>query len=256
MRPNTIRQVWDAGGVATNAWCSIGAAYSAEILAAAGYDAVTVDLQHGMFGVDTAIAMLQAISAQAASPMVRVPALDDAIIMKMLDAGAYGVICPMIDTPQHAAQLVSACRYPPRGIRSFGPSRGLLHGGPDYVEHADGTVLVWAMVETRAALAQVDAIASTPGLDAIYIGPSDLAADLGVPIGSYPLPSELDEAVDRIVAAAHRAGLRVGIFCGTEQMAVDMVGRGVDLVTVRNDAGLLRHATAQLLTRLAGARPA
>ena len=123
MRPNTVREIWASGGVALNAWCSIGAPYSAEVLAAAGYDAVTVDLQHGMFGVDSAIAMLQAISAQAATPLVRVPALDDAVIMKMLDAGAYGVICPMIDTAAQAAQLVSACRYPPTGTRSFGPAR-------------------------------------------------------------------------------------------------------------------------------------
>lgn len=250
MRPNTVRQIWDAGKAATNAWCSIGSAYSAEILAAAGYDAVTVDLQHGMFGVDSAITMLQAISAQQATPMVRVPRLDDAAIGKMLDAGAYGVICPMIETGEQAAQLVSACRYPPKGTRSFGPSRGLLHGGPDYVAHADETVLVWAMIETRAGLAAVESIVATPGLDAIYIGPSDLASDLGVAIGTFPLPPVLDAAVDRIIAVAHEAGVRVGIFCGSEAMGIDMIERGVDLVTVRNDAGLLRHATAQLLDKL------
>lgn len=250
MRANEVREVWAAGRCATNAWCSIGSAYSAEILAASGYDAVTIDLQHGMFGVDTAIGMLQAISTQSATPMVRVPALDDASIMHMLDAGAYGVICPMIDTADQAARLVAACRYPPRGIRSYGPSRGLLHGGTDYVAHADDTVLVWAMIETRAGLANVEAICATPGLDAIYIGPSDLAADLGVPIGAHPLPAPLDAAVDAIIDTAHKAGLRVGVFCGNEDMAIDMMRRGVDLVTVRNDAGLLRHATAQMLDRL------
>lgn len=251
MRANELHQVWAAGRCATNAWCSIGSPYSAEILAASGYDAVTIDLQHGMFGVDTAIGMLQAISAQSATPMVRVPGLDDASIMKMLDAGAYGVICPMIDTADQAAQLVAACRYPPRGIRSYGPSRGLLHGGADYVAHADDTVLVWAMIETRAGLANVESICATPGLDAIYIGPSDLAADLGVPIGVHPLPTRLDEAVVRIIGTAHEAGLRVGVFCAHEEMAIDMMRRGIDLVTVRNDAGLLRHATAQVLDRLA-----
>lgn len=255
MRPNTVRQVWDGGRFATNAWCSIGSAYSAEVLAAAGYDAVTVDLQHGMFGVEAAIGMLQAISAQAATPMVRVPALDDALIMKMLDAGAYGVICPMIEMAGQAAQLVAACRYPPRGIRSFGPARGLLHGGTDYVEHADNTVLAWAMIETRAGLAEIDGITAVPDLDAIYIGPSDLASDLGVPIGAYPLPDALDEAINRIIDVAHGAGQRVGIFCGNEDMAVDMIGRGVDLVTVRNDVGLLREATAQVLARIASSTP-
>ena len=255
MRANTIRERWTDRRPATNAWCSIGSPYSAEILAASGYDAVTVDLQHGMFGVDAAIPMLQAISAQAATPMVRVPSLDGAMIMKMLDAGAYGVICPMIETAEQASELVAACRYPPRGIRSYGPSRGLLHGGVDYVDHADDTVLAWAMIETRAALANVEAICATPDLDAIYIGPSDLASDLGVPIATHPLPRALDDAVDHIIATAHRAGLRVGIFCTDEDMAIDMTSRGVDLVTVRNDAGLLRHATAQILQRITPPQP-
>lgn len=253
MRANEVHDAWADRRVATNAWCSIGAPYSAEVLAAAGYDAVTVDLQHGMFGVDTAIGMLQAISAQAATPMVRVPALDGAVIMKMLDAGAYGVICPMIDSAEQAAQLVAACRYPPTGVRSYGPSRGLLHGGADYVEHADDTVLVWAMIETRTGLANVQAICATPGLDAIYIGPSDLASDLGVAIGAYPLHDLVADAIDEIIATAHETGLKVGIFCANEDMAIDMIERGVDLVTVRNDAGLLREATTQVLDRLASA---
>ena len=186
--------------------------------------------------------------------MVRVPSLDEAVIMKVLDAGAYGVFCPMIDTAEQAAALVSYCRYPPKGVRSFGPARGLLHGGPDYVDQADDTVIVWAMVETRTAVANIDAICATEGLDAIYIGPSDLGSDLGLQVGAYPLQPELDEAIDRIVKATKDAGLRVGSFCFNDEMAADMVKRGVDLVTVRNDAGLLRLASAHILESLARAQ--
>ena len=125
----------------------------------------------------------------------------------------------------------------------------------DYVDHADDTVIAWAMIETRAGLANVEAICATPDLDAIYIGPSDLASDLGVPIATHPLPRALDDAVDHIIATAHRAGLRAGIFCTDEDMAIDMTSRGVDLVTVRNDAGLLRHATAQILQRITPPQP-
>jgi len=114
-------------------------------------------------------------------------------------------------------------------------------------------VLIWATIEARTGLANVEAICATPGLDAIYIGPSDLAADLGVAIGAHPLPELLDEVVDEIIAAAHKEHLREGIICAHEDMAIDMIGRGVDLVTVRNDAGRLRQATAQVLDRLASA---
>src|ERR1700737_1575156 len=122
---------------AVTAWVSIDSPYLAEVLSYCGYDAVTIDLQHGMFGLDGAIALLQAVSAGPAVPMARCPSHDHSTIGKLLDAGAFGIVCPAIDSAVEAAAFVSACRYPPTGRRSFGPSRGLLYGGPDYVEHAD-----------------------------------------------------------------------------------------------------------------------
>jgi len=151
MRANLVRSRLAAGESVVNAWLSIGSSYSAEGVGHSGVHSVTIDLQHGMFGFPEALHMLQAISATPAVPMVRVPALDPAQIMHLLDAGAYGVICPMISTPEEAAALVSACRYPPLGTRSFGPSRGLLYGGPDYVAKANETVMAIPMIETAEA---------------------------------------------------------------------------------------------------------
>ena len=113
-----------------------------------GFDSVTVDLQHGMIGFDAAVAMLQAIASTPAVPLARVSRNEPALVMQLLDAGAYGIICPMISTVAEAELFVSACRYPPRGQRSFGPARGLLYGGPDYFDHADGEILTLAMLET------------------------------------------------------------------------------------------------------------
>src|ERR1700712_3866714 len=178
MRPNGLNQAWADKGYALNAWLSIGSSYGAEIIASLPYDSVTVDLQHGMFDFETALGMLQAISATKSVPMVRVPHNSGWMIQKLLDMGAYGVICPMIDNRADCEAFVRAMRYPPFGDRSFGPSRGLLYGGADYVDHADKTILAWAMVETEAAIENVEEILAVEGLDGIYIGPSDLSMTL------------------------------------------------------------------------------
>src|ERR1700677_616375 len=143
MRANSLLSVWKEERFALNAWLSIGSSYSAEIMAHLPYDAVTADLQHGSFDFETMLARLQAISTSKATPMVRVPANVPWIIQKVLDMGAYGVICPMIDTRAQCEDFVRAVRYPPAGDRSFGPARGLLYGGSDYAAHADDTVLSW-----------------------------------------------------------------------------------------------------------------
>ena len=174
MRANKVRECWDNGDIAVSAWLSIGNSYSAEMIGWSGADCVLVDLQHGMTDVQTMIGMLQAISATPATPFVRVPDANPALLMKALDAGAYGVICPMIDSAQQAREFVEATRYPPLGNRSFGPSRGLLYGGPDYFTHADNTLVRMAMIETLAGLEAVDEIVAVEGLDGIFIGPNDL----------------------------------------------------------------------------------
>ena len=246
MRPNGLRKVWDEGRVALNAWLALGSPYGAEILAKLSYDSVTVDLQHGMFDFETALAMFQAISTGAVVPMARIAANEPWMAQKVLDAGAYGVICPMISTAEECRRFVAACRYPPLGERSFGPARGLLFGGSDYPQCANDHVLTWGMIETTQGLENIEDILAVRGLDGIYIGPSDLALNLGVPL-MREVHEEVRAAITRLLEATHRAGRRAGIFCPTAAFGREMIVLGFDLITVSNDAEMLRGAAASLL---------
>src|SRR4051794_17527440 len=181
MRPNRLREIWKTQGAAVNGWLAIANSFSAETMAHQGWDSLTIDLQHGVVDYQAMVTMLQALSTTATVPVVRVPWLEPGILMKTLDAGAYGVICPMVNTREDAQRLVACTRYAPRGMRSFGPVRALLYGGADYPQHADDTIVSFAMIETAQALDNLDAILSVEGLDAIYIGPSDLSLALGCP---------------------------------------------------------------------------
>ena len=144
-----------------------------------GYDTVVVDLQHGMLYLEQAMAMLAALSSTPAMPMVRVSENQFFEVNKLLDAGAYGVICPMIDDVEAARRFVGACRYQPLGTRSYGPTRGFLYGGPDYFSGANDEILTLGMIETPQGLDNVDAIAAVEGLDGLFIGPADLSIALG-----------------------------------------------------------------------------
>jgi 4-hydroxy-2-oxoheptanedioate aldolase len=253
VRPNTIRSLHRAGKPVINAWLSIGSPYLAELAAHQGFDAATVDLQHGMTGFEGAVGMFQAIATTGVIPLARPSENDPAQIMRLLDAGAYGIICPMVSTAADAARLVSACRYPPAGRRSFGPARGLLYGGPDYFAHADGEILALAMIETREALDNLDAILATPGLDGVYVGPNDLAIELGrEPRAEHDDPAVV-QAVTLIREMASERGLIAGIFCSNGPAAAQRVAEGFHFVTPGNDAALLRGAMAAAVRTARGA---
>jgi len=255
MQPGRVRQAIADGRTAVTGWVSGDSPYLAETLSHCGYDAVTVDLQHGMFGLDTALRLLQAVSAGPADPFARPPALDAAVIGKLLDAGAAGIVCPAVDTPALARDLVAACRYPPAGGRSYGPARAGLRGGPGYAAAADGAVSVWAMIESREALDAVDAIAAVPGLDGLYVGPNDLALALGSPPGRTPPPPEVERAWERVLAAAHGHGIAAGSFCPDAATAARLARLGYDLVTPGNDAMLLRAAAVAAVAAVRGGAP-
>ena len=257
MRPNLIKQKFLAGEPIVNAWLSIPSSYAAEVVASQGFDSVTVDLQHGMIGFDSALGMLQAISITSATPLVRCPSRDTADIMRLLDAGAYGVICPSIDTPAMAAEFVAACRYPGAGAgtRSFGPARGLLYGGADYFSQANHTILALAMIESQQALDNLDGILDTPGLDGVYVGPNDLALSLGVAPAAQP-GAKVEQAIDRILAATITRGLIAGIFCSDGEAARRRLEQGFHLVTPGNDANTLAAASSARVLAARGAQGA
>ena len=252
MIPNTLRAIWSEGRAALNGWLSIGNPFTAEIMAAQGYDSVTVDLQHGALDYGAALPMLQAMRASGVVPLARVPWLEPGIVMKVLDAGAYGVICPMVSTAADARRLVEAVCYPPQGARSFGPTRALYAAGADYAAEANGEILAFAMVETREAIENLDAIAATEGLDGLYVGPADLTFSLH---GGRLAPAfdreepEMIEVLQGVVAACRRAGIRAGLHCGTPDYAARAVGWGFDLVTVSGDSRLLAAAAQASVAR-------
>lgn len=250
MRKNQLLRKFSAGKTMVNSWISIPSSYGAEVIAHTGVDSVTVDMQHGMIDFADLVHILQAISTSEAMPLVRVPSSDASLVMKVLDAGAYGIICPSVDTAEICQELVSACRYPPLGTRSFGPTRGLTYGGADYIEHADNEIAILAMIESQQALDNLEAILDTPGLTGIYIGPNDLAYSLGDKPGS--VSEKVEKSIAHILEQAKRRGLFTGIFCSGLENAMQRKEQGFDLVTPGNDAGVLRNAYQQFVSKIGG----
>ena len=241
-----IRTALASGRTQFGLWSTLPGTLPAELAAATGYDYVCVDQQHG--AQDQGLAgVLQAIQAGGSTPLVRVPGLDPGPIGRALDLGALGVIVPMVDDAAQAARAVAACRYPPGGHRSYGPVRAALAlGAPDLRTLGDEPLCL-VMVETRAALDNLDAIAATPGLDGIYIGPSDLALALGREPQSRLTDPLLVETIDRIRDTCVAHGLLAGLHCLDSTDAVRFAGRGFSIITVAVDSLLLRDALAREL---------
>ena len=246
MRENKLRTLWAAGKRATNIWLSVPAAYSAEIIAHQGFDSVTVDLQHGQSDYASMCAMLTAISTAATVPLVRVQWNDPGEVMRALDAGAYGVICPTINNRAECERFVGACRYAPLGYRSVGPNRATLYGGPDYLARSNETVLAMAQIETADGLKNVEEIAGVKGLDMLYVGPSDLGLSLGREARMDQTDPIVVAAIDKVLAVAHAHKLTAGIFCVSLDYANAMFAKGFDLVTIASDAGLIAAGAANL----------
>lgn len=253
MSANRLRQLFAAGGAVVNGWLAVPSVFSAEIMARAGWDAITIDMQHGAVDYGDALAMLTAISAGGqAGPMVRVPWNEPGAIMRMLDAGAVGIICPMIESAEAARAFVRACCYPPKGARSFGPIRARLIYGDGYATDANDNVMPFAMIETAEALARVDEILDVEGLAGVYVGPADLAYSLGETPRFDPVAPTVVAAVDRILAAAKARGLIAGIHNGTPEYARAMIEKGFQLVTVGSDARFIETGAKATLAAMRG----
>ncbi|MFC3833543.1 MULTISPECIES: HpcH/HpaI aldolase family protein [Deinococcus] len=243
------------GEVVLNGWLHLPGGVSAEVMGRAGYDALTVDLQHGLIGDGGLVGTLQAIATTPAAPLVRVPGLHPPDLMRALDAGAVGVICPMIDTPDHADALVRACRYAPAGQRSFGPTRARLVHGDAYAAGADAGTLVFAMIETARALEHLDAILDTPGLDGVYVGPGDLSLSLTGHATLDFRAGAVHDAVAHIARAAAARGVVPGIFTQGGDLARAALDLGYRFVTAGSDLALLSTAARTVLGDLRGGAP-
>jgi len=255
MRANRLRDIWKSGRAAINGWLAIPDSFASETMAHQGWDSLTVDMQHGVVDYQAMVTMLQAVSTTDAVPMVRVPWLEPGILMKSLDAGAYGVICPMINTREDAQKLVAWTHYAPRGTRSFGPVRAMLYGGADYPQHANDTIVTFAMIETAQALDNLDAIMSVEGLDAVYIGPSDLSISLGLKPAMDDLEPKAQQAVDHILARAKAHGLVAGIHNMGPDSALKRIAKGFQFVTVSSDARLIAAGAQQVMAQMRAGAP-
>ena len=247
MRANRLRDLCADGGAAINGWLQIPSGFAAEVMASQGWDSLTIDMQHGPVDYQAALAMLQAMSHKEPTPTVRVPWNEPGIIMKCLDAGAFGIICPMINTAAQAEQFVKACRYPPDGFRSFGPTRAMLYAGADYPAHANASVLTFAMIETAEAVDNLDAILDTPGLDGVYIGPADLSQSYGAKERVDLAEPRMVAVLDRILDGCRRRKLIAGIHTMDPGYARGCVEKGYQFVTIQSDARLLAGACRQAI---------
>jgi 4-hydroxy-2-oxoheptanedioate aldolase len=235
MRANRLKEIWAAGKPAINGWCSMPGAFSAELVANMGWDSVTIDTQHGVIGYAEMLAMLQAVSTTAVTPLVRVSWNAPGEIMRALDAGAYGVICPMINDAAECAAFVQACRYPPAGFRSSGPTRAAIYGGADYHAKANDIVVAFGMIETVEAMENLDQILSVKGLDAVYVGPSDLSISHGYPPGGDKPDEWMMAALKKVVDACKRHKVQPGLHCGAGSYAKKAIEMGFTFVTVGGD---------------------
>ena len=188
--------------------------------------------------------------------MVRVPWNEPGILGKVLDAGAYGVICPMVNTREDAEHLVAATRYAPLGSRSMGPIRAALYGGADYAKHANDTVVVLGQVETQQSLDNLDAILSVKGLDGVYIGPADLSISLGCAPTFDDVEPPVAKAIEHVLARAKALGKVAAIHNGSPEAALARIAKGFQFVTIGSDARFIAAGAQQVVAAMrAGAAP-
>ncbi len=236
----SLRDIWKAGGTTLGGWLSIPSVVSAEVTARAGFDYVNIDTQHGAIEYSDAVPMIQAILLGGSRPLVRVPWNEPGIIGKMLDAGAHGVIVPMVNTVAEAEAAVRSCRYAPDGSRSYGPGMAAPRVAGSYVDWARDHVAVIPMIETTQAVANLDAILAVDGIDAVYVGPADLSLTLGLPPGNNDDASSFTEALSTIVAGCTKVGIAAGIH-STGALTPARLAAGFRMVTVTSDTVALRQ---------------
>lgn len=247
----TLARRLRAGETVFSGWCSLPYPLVAETVGREGFPAVTLEGQHGLWDVSSLLTGIAAVRQGGAAPIVRVPVGDFALVSRALDFGAEGIIAPMINTPADARAFAAAAKFPPIGERSWGPHRvTALAGLADqsvYLREANDHVITLAMIETRTALDNLEAILSTPGIDGLFLGPSDLSIALSDGKALDPLSRDVERELDRMVAAAAAAGKIPGVFCHTAERAAALAKRGVRFLAVMSDIAMLRAGAAAAL---------
>ena len=252
----TLARRLQAGETVYTGWCGLPYPLVAEIIGREGFPAVTLDGQHGLWDTAAIVAAVAAVRQGGAAPVVRVPVGDFASISRALDFGAEGIIAPMINTVADARALAAFAKFPPLGERSWGPHRAMMLGGftdqQVYLAEANGLTVTLAMVETRTALSNLDAIVATPGVDGLFLGPSDLSIALSNGGSLDPFSKDVDAEIDRIIAAANKAGKIPGAYCHNAERAAALAKRGMRFIAVSSDMGFLRAGAAAQMKVLKG----
>lgn len=245
-----------AGETVFSAWCNLGSPVVAETIVREGYACAVFDAQHGLWDLTAVITGIVALHNAGSTPCVRVPLADFAFVSRALDFGAEAIVAPMINTVADAKQFVNAAKYPPLGERSWGPQRAMVLQGKtsavDYLREANDGTLTLAMIETRTALANAEAIAATPGIDALFVGPYDLSTALSAGTAQDVTAPDVEKAIDQICAAANKAGKIPGIYCRDAERALAMAKRGFRFLAVGSDHGLVREGAAAQVKALRG----
>jgi 4-hydroxy-2-oxoheptanedioate aldolase len=241
-----LRTAWEGGRPTFGAWSAIGNTFAVELLGRAGFDWICIDTQHGLVATSDVPSMLQTLTMTRTPAFVRVPSNSPPEIMRALDAGAAGVVVPMINSADDARVAASACRYPPAGIRSWGPARAALGVASYTPQVADSAAICVVMVETAQAVEQIDAIATTPGVDAVFVGPRDLALSYGqsLTIDDATLTPHILSVRD----ACRNAGIVSGIHGGTIEAALSWARLGFCLVAITADSVLLASSASELVS--------
>ena len=250
----SLRARLEADETLISAWSGVPDALTVEIVAKQDFDCVTLDMQHGGHNEDSVLRSIAPVLAAAKPAIVRIPVGRFDMASRALDFGAEGIVAPMINNAEDARRFAAAAKYPPLGERSFGPPRAMMLQGQmaatDYLAAANAGTLTFAMIETPEALRNVEEIAGTPGIDALFIGPYDLSTSLSAGKAQDIEAPEVNVAIDKICAAAIAAGKIPGIYCRDARRALDMAKRGFRFMTVGSDFSLVREGASGALKQL------
>jgi 4-hydroxy-2-oxoheptanedioate aldolase len=244
MGGNPLKDRLAAGQPLFGGWCTTGSPFVAEVMALQGYDFIGLDGQHGLWSYDRLLSSMMALARTGCGIIVRMPSRDAAAAGRILDAGAHGVIFPLVETADDAREAVEACRIYPHGRRSFGPVRAAQSFGRDPAVVSDGVSCI-VMVETAVGVENIEAIASVPGVDCIYIGPGDLAITMGLPPGNDPIPGPHADGIERVRKVALEHGVAVGMPSTTAERALALADRGFSLLAVGADTWWLTDRARQ-----------
>jgi 4-hydroxy-2-oxoheptanedioate aldolase len=253
MRTNTVKRLLKAGKPSVGTWLSLGSVTAARFLARAGFDWLTIDIEHSLVGMENTANMIASIADAGCVPLARVPANKHDHIKRVLDNGGYGVVVPMVTTPQEARDAVSACLYPPRGTRSVGGSVHALNFGctpAEYYAKADDELLIVLQCEHIDAVRNFDAVYGGTGADAIYVGPNDLAASMRDATGKPPSAEEFRQALADILAGCKRIGIAPGIHTFSIEEAKTRIADGWQLIAVNSELRFLTDGAKQVVDAL------